>query len=442
MIPDMVTLSLAMIVKNEAANLPRCLASLRGLVDEMVVVDTGSTDDTVAIAESYGARLGHFTWCDDFAAARNECLGLCTGDWVVVLDADEAIDTLDHARIRQAIARAPFLAFNLTIRNYYLDGGAATFDHTAMRNSSSFSEGASFSHCSDVSALRLCRRYPDLRFEGRIHEMLTPYFEAKRVPVGRLEAVIHHYGKVDLAREEAKKAYYLRLTEEEATAHPGDTQRLFNFMSQAQVAGEWDKALAAAEAYMQLVQVTPVAVLLTAAMAHQQGGRHDAALDQLQAILKKHPNHTLALNQVPISLAFLGRIDESLAALEKAIALEPGFTTSYLTLAEILGQLGRFDEARDALRRGIAFNPEEERLRQILVTLDIQHGREAMAVSDAWEAIRAIPSGGRGHWHALVAAYFLNDGKAAHARSVLNLGLLAFPGHERLQHLSDKASEA
>ena len=82
----MTILSLAMIVKNEAANLPRCLASVQGLVDEMVVVDTGSTDDTVAIAESFGARMGHFPWTDDFAAARNESLRLCTGGWVLVLD--------------------------------------------------------------------------------------------------------------------------------------------------------------------------------------------------------------------------------------------------------------------------------------------------------------------------------------------------------------------
>lgn len=441
MIPVMVTLSLAMIVKNEAANLPRCLGSLQGLVDEMVVVDTGSIDDTVAIAESFGARMGRFTWCDDFSAARNESLRLCTGDWVVVLDADEAIDALDHARIRQAIVRARFLAFSLTIRNYYLDGGAATFDRTAVRNRSPYSEGASFSHCSDVSALRLCRRYPDLRFEGRIHEMLTPYFEAKKLSVGHLEAVIHHYGKVDPGREEAKTAYYLRLAEEESAAHPGDPQRLFNFMSQAQVAGEWEKALVAADTYMQQARETPIAVLLTAAMAHQQAERHDMAVGYLQTILKAHPDHAFALNQLAISLTSMGRIGESLAALEKAIALEPGFTTSYLSQAEILGQLGRFEEAREALRKGIAFNPEEERLRQILVTLDIQHEREVMAVSDAWEAIRAIPSGGGGHWHALVAAYLLDAGQVAHARSVLKLGLLAFPKHERLQQLSDQAAE-
>ncbi|GAA4378633.1 glycosyltransferase family 2 protein [Nocardioides caricicola] len=81
--------SLAMIVRDEARCIERCLESVRELVDEMVVVDTGSTDDTVALAEAAGATVHHVTWADDFAAARNVALGHCTGDWVLVLDADE-----------------------------------------------------------------------------------------------------------------------------------------------------------------------------------------------------------------------------------------------------------------------------------------------------------------------------------------------------------------
>ena len=128
----MPTLSLAMIVKNEAANLGRCLESVRGLVDEMVVVDTGSEDGTPALAQAHGARLGHFPWRDDFAAARNASLELCRGDWILLLDADEAVGAADHAAIRQALER-PEAAFTLVGRNYTRDarcppvrpGGAA-----------------------------------------------------------------------------------------------------------------------------------------------------------------------------------------------------------------------------------------------------------------------------------------------------------------------------
>jgi len=80
-----------MIVKNEGANLGRCLRSAQRYVDEIVVVDTGSEDDTVSIARSFGATLGYFSWCNDFAAARNHALSLVTQAWVLVLDADEEL---------------------------------------------------------------------------------------------------------------------------------------------------------------------------------------------------------------------------------------------------------------------------------------------------------------------------------------------------------------
>ena len=88
----MARLSLAMIVRNEAGRLGACLESARGVADEMVVLDTGSTDGTREVAAAHGARVETFPWIDDFAAARNASLGLCTGDWTLVLDADERLD--------------------------------------------------------------------------------------------------------------------------------------------------------------------------------------------------------------------------------------------------------------------------------------------------------------------------------------------------------------
>ncbi|MBP5974452.1 glycosyltransferase family 2 protein, partial [Brasilonema sp. CT11] len=80
-----------MIVKNEEATLSKCLGSVKNVVDEMVVLDTGSTDSTPQIAEKFGAKVHHFEWCNDFSAARNEALKYVTGDWILVLDADETL---------------------------------------------------------------------------------------------------------------------------------------------------------------------------------------------------------------------------------------------------------------------------------------------------------------------------------------------------------------
>jgi hypothetical protein len=85
--------SLAMIVRDEARCITRCLESIRDVVDEMVVVDTGSTDTTVQLAEAAGAIVHHFDWVDDFAAARNASLDHCSGDWIVMLDADDWLES-------------------------------------------------------------------------------------------------------------------------------------------------------------------------------------------------------------------------------------------------------------------------------------------------------------------------------------------------------------
>src|SRR5262245_166486 len=99
--------SLCMIAKNEAANLAACLEPLRDLVDEIVVVDTGSTDETPAIAGQLGARVFDFPWCDDFSAARNAALERGTGRWAFCLDADERVDGENTAKLERLFNDLP-----------------------------------------------------------------------------------------------------------------------------------------------------------------------------------------------------------------------------------------------------------------------------------------------------------------------------------------------
>src|SRR3954447_17656105 len=97
--------ALCLIVKDEAENLPRCLASVAGVADEIIVGDTGSSDDTVAIAERAGARVMHVPWESDFAKARNAVLGVATSDWIVSLDADEELTAASAKLLRKLLER-------------------------------------------------------------------------------------------------------------------------------------------------------------------------------------------------------------------------------------------------------------------------------------------------------------------------------------------------
>ena len=96
-------ISLSMIVKNEENNLRACLDSIKSLVAEIVIVDTGSNDKTIAIAEEFDARVYFFNWCSDFSKARNYSLEKCTCPWILSLDADEIIDSKDISIIRKIL---------------------------------------------------------------------------------------------------------------------------------------------------------------------------------------------------------------------------------------------------------------------------------------------------------------------------------------------------
>jgi glycosyltransferase involved in cell wall biosynthesis len=144
---------LTLIVRNEADRLPACLASAAGLFHDTVVVDTGSTDDTRAVAARHGARVFDFPWRDDFAAARNEAFRHAAGEWVFWLDADESLDQATRERLAALFATLgeQKAAFVLGQRSPARDGAAIV-----------------------VRQVRLFRNLPEVRWQYRVHEQVLP----------------------------------------------------------------------------------------------------------------------------------------------------------------------------------------------------------------------------------------------------------------------------
>ena len=151
----MITISLCMIVKNEEKNLGRCLESIRGLVDEIIITDTGSTDRTKEIARSYTGRVYDFPWIDDFSAARNFAFSKAAMDYCMWLDADDVIEPEDHER---------FLALKRSL--------SPKTDVVMMRYHTAFDEAGNpaFTYYRE----RLIRRLAGLRWQGAVHEAITP----------------------------------------------------------------------------------------------------------------------------------------------------------------------------------------------------------------------------------------------------------------------------
>lgn len=430
-------LSLAMIVKNESAHLGHCLASVKGLVDEMVVADTGSTDDTRAIALAHGARVIEVPWTEDFSAARNASLAACTGDWILVLDADEAIDPLDHPVLRAALEAPGAQAYRLWMRNYLRSGAFMSAEAGIQANDGRYAEGRAYSHLSLGRRLRLFRAQPGPVFQGRVHELPDPYFEARQVPILQLEAAIHHFGKVDFAQDMTKQAAYLQLAQADAALHPEDPQMHWNVLGEALVLEDWPVVLASAEAFLKVQDTAPALLYLGAARALVALGRPAEALTRLSAILDPKPDHAPALTVKGDALSALGRLDEAMAAYGAAMGADPAFTFSFLQAAKALLAGKQIDLARQVLEAGLDQNPRDLHLWEALVAHAAKHTPDR-APADAWDAIQAIPDGGQGIWHQLVAHTLLRQGDLPEARDVVTRGLAAFPGDADLQALADR----
>jgi len=165
-------LSACLIVKNEARYLDGCLRSLGGLVDEVVVVDTGSTDGSKRIARKHGARVFDFEWIDDFAAARNHALDHARGEWILYIDADERVRPASAARLREQLASPAHVAYYVLL-------------HSRPR-------------FTPYWEMRLFRNDPRVRFRRVIHENIWPalakYQAARQGRIGRSELALDHEG--------------------------------------------------------------------------------------------------------------------------------------------------------------------------------------------------------------------------------------------------------
>jgi tetratricopeptide (TPR) repeat protein len=204
-------ISLVMIVKNEEKFLEGCLESVRDWVDEIVIVDTGSTDRTQEIAQQFGAKVSRFEWCDDFSAARNYSLDQATGDWALWLDADERLTAESGRAMRALIAGAPASigGYMVSIKNF-------------MRKD----------ELADVSwhrACRLFRNHPEIRFTGRIHEQNARSIEQAGYQLSSSPLCIEHYGYIgEIMLERDKHARFLRMLTREVEENPDSTFRSFH----------------------------------------------------------------------------------------------------------------------------------------------------------------------------------------------------------------------
>jgi GT2 family glycosyltransferase len=267
--------SLTVIARNEENNLPHCLASVAGVFDEVVVVDTGSTDRTVEIAREFGARVFDFGWIDDFSAARNEALAHATGDYAFWLDADDVIepDELEKLKVILAALRvgedAGYVVRCKCDPSPDGTGGDTVVDH-----------------------VRLFPLRPGVRWSYRVHEQILPSLREAKIPVRWTDVTVRHTGYVDKALRERKLERDTRLLLLELDEKPGHPFVCFNLGCIAIERRRWDEALEFF--YKSLASSVPTdsivrKIFAQIARAHQMKGNSQAALGACERGLAVYP---------------------------------------------------------------------------------------------------------------------------------------------------------
>ncbi|MBC8495897.1 polysaccharide deacetylase family protein [archaeon] len=213
-------LSLCMIAKNEEKFLVDCLNSVKDIVDEIILVDTGSKDKTVEIAKSFGAKVFHFDWGDDFSEPRNISLRKATGDWILVLDPDERLAAEDILSVKKLLSEKP-CAYSMPTINYsYAKKPFLNFfesDKYADMN-----EGLPFYWISNK--IRIFSNNKEIIFQGPVHELVEPSIRKAGLEVKQTDIPVHHYAQLDEKRSRQKRFFYMNITRKKVLRDPNNAK--------------------------------------------------------------------------------------------------------------------------------------------------------------------------------------------------------------------------
>ena len=388
-------ISLVMMVKNEERFLPECLRRAAPCVDEIVVVDTGSTDRTVEIATSFGARIVPCPWSDDFSAPRNVGLEHATGDWVLVLDADEFLHEDAPARIRELVTDAGVSGYHLVFRNVYTGGKTI-----------------------GVIMVRLFRRLPGIRWVNRIHEQITPALLAEGGKQGMILSIskleVDHHGYSDEVMDARdKNTRNERLFLAQLAAAPDDLYSLYKYGDfLRRVPGRTADARAwLQKAFDQLLRLPPVAqtevpyageiaALLVLEYAREEA--HERA-DRILEHALRHFVPTPNLHYIAATIALRrNQNDAAIAHFERCllyrdqvlvVAIQEGIT-SYVALVGLAqAWLGKGDRAKAIrlLEQARTLKPDYDLAAMTLSRLRLEGGDAGGAIAALTDLLRINP---------------------------------------------------
>ena len=364
--------SLCMIVKNEADKLADCLQSVADLVDEMIVVDTGSTDATRQIAADLGAKVILFDWVDDFSAARNESLRHATGEWAFWLDADERLDESNRVKLKTVITglQEEKIAYVMRQVSVAADGSGSAMS---------------------VDQVRLFRRDTGARWQYRVHEQILLSLRQLGHDVRFTDIAISHIGYQDEQFSDKKLERNLRLLHVQDADQPNDPITLYHLGLAYGQQGRTTEALAHLRRSLELAppdySIRPKLFTMLGRGHHRLQQRAEA-LAICRTGLQNFPDDVELLFLQGLLLHEENDYAAAAVSLERLLttrpqgrftALDAGLRTykARNLLGEVYHALARYDEAETAWRTVIAEQPQFQPAWLLLGDLIVKQSRWA-----------------------------------------------------------------
>ena len=354
----MATLGLSMIAKNEAHTLRACLTSVRDVVSQIVIADTGSTDRTVEIAREFGATVLSLPWENHFAKARNAALAPMTTDWVLVLDADEELDAAAKGALPRLLAEPDSDAYVVAIRDYMPEKTSYYLEHPGKPLSDAPERARTAACYHDQPNIRLFRRNPKVYFFGRVHELVEYRISLLGLKIVPSDILIHHFGFLRGPEVRGTKAVYYR-----------DLGRL-------KVKEEPDN---------------PFAWFELGLVEYRTFQNRDVALSCFQQTVKLHPPFTRAWLFMAMISIDLGRPFDALLALEQAETTEEAAGFRERLKGDAYYNLGQIAQARGAYQNALKLGEDRALVQSRLGLTEVRLGDFEVGFARLRQAIEEAP---------------------------------------------------
>ena len=385
-------LSLCMIVKNEEAALPRTLASVKNVVDEIVVLDTGSRDRTCEIAREFGARVYHFEWGDDFAAARNECLKHATGDWILVLDADEVLVPEILPQIKQALESDRTLVINLIRQEIGASQSPYSLVSRLFRHRHDIRFSRPYHAMVDDSVAEILQREPEWKIvaladvailhSGYQQDAIATKHKFQKAQVA-MERYITYYPNDAYACSKLGALYVesgliqrgIDLLTKGLTIVPIDDSIIYELNYHLGIAYRHQQQFVKAKEHYQAAINTNVFPAIKLGAYNNLGnllkdeGDLTSAQMAYKAALKIDPTFATGHYNLGLTLKAAGNLTDAIAYYRQAIKIDPEYAEAHQNLAVALLKIGKMPESLAEFKRAIALHEqrrpfEAERLRR------------------------------------------------------------------------------